>query len=143
MVGAACLPNCSQIKLICYSVIRQFKTRKPTSGHESVPDSAKFTYNATHVYRDPHKNKSLLFNITGRHLTLIALWSTHLRLCVRLCVLACVCVSWCLYVCLVCVHGNSKNISSIHLKLEHIVVYKNSSDGFDIGHCPIEVKVTA
>ena len=30
---------------------------------------------------------------------------------------------------------------SIHLKLEHIVVYENSSDEFDIGHCPIKVKV--
>ena len=48
----------------------------------------------------------------------------------------CVCVS-------VCVHDNSKNNGSIHLKLEHIVVYGNSSDEFDIGHCPIIVKVTA
>ena len=37
----------------------------------------------------------------------------------------------------------SKNNGSIHLKLEHIVVYENSSDEFDIGHCPIKVKVTA
>ena len=44
-----------------------------------------------------------------------------------------VCLSWC--VC-VCVHDNSKNNGSIHLKLEHIVVYENSSDEFDIGHCP-------
>ena len=56
----------------------------------------------------------------------------------------CVCVSVCLRVCLsVCVHDNSKNNGSIHLKLEHIVVYGNSSDQFDIGHCPIKVKVTA
>ena len=48
----------------------------------------------------------------------------------------CVCVS-------VCVHNNSKNNGSIHLKLEHIVVYGNSSDEFAIGHCPINVKVTA
>ena len=49
-----------------------------------------------------------------------------------------------LSVCLsVCVHDNSKNNGSIHLKLEHIVVYGNSSDKFDIGHCPIKVKVTA
>ena len=35
-----------------------------------------------------------------------------------------VCVSVCLSVCLsVCVHDNSKNNGSIHLKLEHIVVY--------------------
>ena len=46
-------------------------------------------------------------------------------------------------VCLsVCVHDNSKNNGSIHLKLEHIVVYGNSSDEFDIGHCPIKVKIT-
>ena len=42
----------------------------------------------------------------------------------------------------VCVHDNSKNNGSIDLKLEHIVVYENSSDEFDIGHCPIKVKVT-
>ena len=33
-----------------------------------------------------------------------------------MCVLVCVCV---------CVHDNSKNNGSIHLKLEHIVVYEN------------------
>ena len=52
------------------------------------------------------------------------------------------CLSVFLCVC-VCVHDNSKNNGSIDLKLEHIVVYKNSSDEFDIGHCPIKVKVTA
>ena len=58
------------------------------------------------------------------------------------CVSVCLCV--CIGVCLcVCVHDNSKNYISIHLKLEHIVVYENSSDEFDIGHCPIKVKVTA
>ena len=51
-----------------------------------------------------------------------------------------VCLSWCLFV---CVHNNSKNNGSIHLKLDHIVVYENSSDEFDIGHCPIKVKVRA
>ena len=55
-----------------------------------------------------------------------------------------VCLSWCLSVCLsVCVHDNSKNNGSIDVKLEHTVVYENSSDEFDIGHCPIKVKVTA
>ena len=55
-----------------------------------------------------------------------------------------VCVSVCLCVCVsVCVHDNSKNNGSIHLKVEHIVVYENSSDEFDIGHCPIKVKVMA
>ena len=49
-----------------------------------------------------------------------------------------------LSVCLcVCVHDNSKNNGSIDLKLEHVVVYENSSDEFDIGHCPIKVKVMA
>ena len=52
------------------------------------------------------------------------------------CVCVCVCVS-------VCVHDNSKNNSSIDVKLEHTVVYENSSDEFDIGHCLIKVKVTA
>ena len=36
-----------------------------------------------------------------------------------------------------------KNNGSIDLKLEHIVVYENSSDEFDIGHSLIKVKVTA
>ena len=59
-------------------------------------------------------------------------------------VLVSVCVSVCLCVCVsVCVPDNSKNNGSIDLKLEHIVVYENSSDEFDIGHCPIKVKVTA
>ena len=48
----------------------------------------------------------------------------------------CVCVS-------VCKHDNSKNNGSIHLKLEQSLVYENSSDEFDIGHCSIKVKVTA
>ena len=51
-----------------------------------------------------------------------------------------VCLSVCL---LVCVHDNSKSNGSIDLKLEHIVVYENSTDEFDIGHCPIKVKVMA
>ena len=56
----------------------------------------------------------------------------------------CVCLSVCVCVCLsVCVHDNSKNNGSIDLKLEQIVVYENSSDEFDIGHCPMKVKVTA
>ena len=55
-----------------------------------------------------------------------------------------VCLSVCLCVCVsVCVHDNSKNNGSIHLKLKHIVVYENSSDEFDIGHCPNNVKVMA
>ena len=50
-------------------------------------------------------------------------------------------VCLCVCLCVVCVHDNLKNNGSIHLKLEHIVVYENSSDKFDIGHCPIKVKV--
>ena len=66
--------------------------------------------------------------------------------CVGVCVCACVrvCVCVCLSVCLsVCVQDNTKNNDSIHLKLEYIVVYENSSDEFDMGHCLINVKVTA
>ena len=48
----------------------------------------------------------------------------------------CVCLS-------VCVHDNSKNNGSIHLKLEHIVAYESSSDKFNIRHCLIKVKATA
>ena len=62
------------------------------------------------------------------------------------CPSACLCLrvfpSVCVCVC-DCVHNNSKNNGSILLKLEHIIVYENSSDEFDIGHCPIKVKVTA
>ena len=57
------------------------------------------------------------------------------------CVAVCLSVRLSVCVC-VCVHDNSKNNGSIDLKLEHIVVYENSSDEFDIGHCPIKVKVT-
>ena len=53
-------------------------------------------------------------------------------------------ISVCLCVCVsVYVHDNSKNNGSIHLKLEHIVIYENRSDEFNIGHCPIKVKVMA
>ena len=55
-------------------------------------------------------------------------------------VCVCACMRACVHAC-VDVHDNSKNKGSIHWKLEHIVVYENSSDEFDIGHCP--VKVTA
>ena len=45
-------------------------------------------------------------------------------------------------VCLsVCKYDNSKNEWSRILKFEYIVGYKKSSDEFDIGHCPIKVKV--
>ena len=54
-----------------------------------------------------------------------------------------VCVSWCLCVCVSVYTITKKNDGSIHLKLEHTVVYENSSDEFDIGHCPIKVKVMA
>ena len=66
-----------------------------------------------------------------------------MSVCVWVCVVCeCVCVCVCLSVYVsVCVHDNSKNNGSIHLKLEHSVVYGNSSDEIDIGHCPIKVKV--
>ena len=49
-----------------------------------------------------------------------------------------------LSVCLfVCVHYNSKNNCLINLKLEHIVVYENSSKEFYNGLCLNKVKVTA
>ena len=63
-------------------------------------------------------------------------------MCVCVCGVCVVCVFVCACVCVcVCVHDNSKNNGSFHLKLEHIVVYENSSDEFNIGYCP--VKVTA
>ena len=63
-----------------------------------------------------------------------------MSVCLSVCVCLAVCLCWCVSV---CVHDNSKNNGSIHLKLEHVVVYENSSNEFDIGHCPIKVKVTA
>ena len=54
-----------------------------------------------------------------------------------------VCPSVCVCVCVCLCTDNSKNNGSINLKLEHVVVYENSSDKFDIGHCPIKVKVTS
>ena len=70
------------------------------------------------------------------------------RVCVFVCVCVCMCVCVCTCVCVcvracVCVDDNTKNKSSIHLKLEHIVVYENSLDEFDIGHCLIKVIVTS
>ena len=56
----------------------------------------------------------------------------------------CVCVSVLVSVCVpVCVHDNSNNNGSVHLKLEHFILYENSLDEFDIGHCPINFKVMA
>ena len=50
----------------------------------------------------------------------------------------------CLSVCLsACVHDNSENNGSSRFKLEHVVVYENSSDEFDIRLCPIKIKVMA
>ena len=54
-----------------------------------------------------------------------------------------VCVSVCLSVCLSVYTITKKNNGSIDLKHEHTVVYENSSEEFDIGHCPIKVKITA
>ena len=64
--------------------------------------------------------------------------ATEEYLCLSVCL--CVCVSVCLCVC-VCVHDNSK-YGLINLKLKHIVVYRNCSDEFDIGQCPMKVKIT-
>ena len=51
----------------------------------------------------------------------------------------CLCVRMTVYT---IIKKNTSN-GSIHLKLEHIVVYENRSDEFDIGHCLIKVKVMA
>ena len=51
-------------------------------------------------------------------------------------VCVCLCVS-------VSVYGNSKYIGSTNLKFEHIVVYENNSDEFNIGQCRSNVKVIA
>ena len=61
--------------------------------------------------------------------------------CLSVCV--CVCLSGCLSVCLSVCLCTRKLKNSIDLKLEHIIIYENSSEEFDIGHCPIKVKVMA
>ena len=73
----------------------------------------------------------------------LQLYSTHvhLRVCMSACL--CVCVSFRLCMCVSVYTITQKNNGSILLKLEHIVLYENSSDEFDIEHCPIKVKVTA
>ena len=48
-------------------------------------------------------------------------------MCVCVCVCVCVCLSVCVCVCLSVYTITQKN-GSIHFKLEHIVIYKNSSD---------------
>ena len=87
-------------------------------------------------------------NRNYRVLTRVCVCVVCVCVCVRVCVCACVracvcvCVSVCLCVCVcVCVDINSKSNVLITLKLEHMVVYENSSDEFDIGHCPIKVTV--
>ena len=57
-------------------------------------------------------------------------------------VFVCACVCVCLCVCEF-LHDNSKRNRSRNMKLEHILVYENSSDEFDIEHHQIKVKVTA
>ena len=52
-----------------------------------------------------------------------------------------VCLSVLVCLCLGVYTITQKIYGSVHLKLEHIVVYENSSDEFEIGHCPIKVKV--
>ena len=61
-------------------------------------------------------------------------------------VLKSVCVSLCLSVCVsvcsyVCVDNNSKNNELIKLKAKHIVIFENSSDEFNVVHCPIKIMV--
>ena len=56
-------------------------------------------------------------------------------MCVSVCMCPCLCV--CVFL-----HNNSKRNPSRNTKLEYIVVYKNSSDEFDIGLRRIKVKVT-
>ena len=65
--------------------------------------------------------------------------SVCLSVCLGVFLSVCVCMCVCVSVYMI----TKKNNDSIHLKLEHIVVYENSSDGFDIGRCPIKVKVLA
>ena len=66
--------------------------------------------------------------------------------CVGVCLSVCLSVrpsvppSVCLSVCVSVYTITQKIMVQIDLKLEHIVVYENSSDEFDIGHCPIKVK---
>ena len=63
------------------------------------------------------------------------------RVPVRVSLCVCVCVRVCVCVC-VFLHDNSKRNRSRNTKSEYIVVYKNSSDEFDIELHRIKVKVT-
>ena len=69
--------------------------------------------------------------------------------CPSVCLSVCVCflsVCVCVRVCVcVCVYTITQKIMvqlTGNFNLTH-VVYKNSSNEFDVGHCPIKVKVTA
>ena len=65
--------------------------------------------------------------------------------CWCVCVFVCVCVPACLWCVCLCVSAYTilKNNGSIHLKIEHIAVYENSSDEFEIVQFQITAKVTA
>ena len=64
------------------------------------------------------------------------------RILFSVCVSVCVCVPVCVCVC-VSVYTITQKKWLNPFELEQIVVYKNSSEEFDIGHCPFKVKVTA
>ena len=70
-------------------------------------------------------------------------YSCGLSTTTRVLMSVCVCVYVCVCVCRSVYTITQKLMVQLHLKLERILVYENSSDEFDIGHCPIKVKVTA
>ena len=88
-----------------------------------------------YIYRPFLRNQTTTTFCLKKHcVVIVVLMSVCMSVCVSVCV--CVCVS-------VSVYTITKNNGSINLKLKHVVVYKNSSNDFDIGHCTIKVKVTA
>ena len=85
------------------------------------------------IKKQMHRILDVRFDLKNHHYSCGLSTATIEYSCLSVCVGACVCV--CVCVCLsVCV-----NNGSIHLKLEHIVAYGNSSDEFDIGHCTIKL----
>ena len=82
-------------------------------------------------------------SLLHKHKHVYALLWLRLKIIEHSCLSVCLCV-W--SVCVSdCVHDNSKNNGSIHLKIKHTVVYENSSNEFNIGHCLgiVKVKVAA
>ena len=102
-----------------------------SSAYTGLENSHNYTCGLDRKYR-------VLVSIVCLSVCLSVLVSWCLSVCLS--VLLSVCVSVCLSVCL-SVSTITQKINGPILKFEYIVGYEKSSDEFDIGHCPIKVKV--